>query len=130
MIAETCFFKKNNDAFDSALIAANENAYIPYDGMDICQEGETALRLESVYNQERQLIKKDLFRILSSDAHYVTEAIINELPALATPKTGNITKRSISLFLRKKHWDKKRIKKTLVEIQGFVLQMSDIDQRG
>lgn len=127
MIIETFFYKKNNDAFDSALIAANANSYVPYDGMDICQEGETTLRLESVYNQERQLIKKDLFRILSSDAHYVTEAIIDELPALATPKTGNITRRSISLFLRKKHWDKKRIKKTLVEIQGFVLQMSDID---
>jgi hypothetical protein len=127
MIAETCFFKKNNDAFDSALLAANENSYIPYDGMDICQEGSTSLRLESVHNQERQLIKKDLFKILSPDAHYVTEAIIDELPELVTPKTGNITRRSISLFLRKKHWDKKRIKKTFVEIQGFVLQMADID---
>lgn len=127
MITETCFYKKNNDAFDSALIAANASSYVPYDGMDICQEGETTLRLESVHNQERQLIKKDLFNFLSSDAHYVAEAIIDELPELVTPKTGNITRRSISLFLRAKHWDKKRIKKTFVEIQGFVLQMSDID---
>lgn len=120
---ETCFFAKKNDAFDSALLGMQEFNYVSYDGMDILQEGQANIRLASEYNQETGLIKKDLFRHLSPDAHFVIDAI-NEGKCL-TPKTGNITKRSIELFLSKLWQNETRSKMALIEVQNFVFQISE-----
>lgn len=120
---ETCFFAKKNDAFDSALLGMQEFNYVSYDGMDLLQEGQANIRLAAEYNQEEALIKKDLFLSLSPDAHFVIEAI-NEGKCL-TPKTGNITKRSVELFLTKLWRNEARSKKALMEIQNFVFQISE-----
>jgi len=122
---EICFFKRPNDSFDSALFAIDPTRYIPYDGIDLSKTGKKSFLLISNDNQEKTLIKKDLFRCLSPDAHFVVEAVDGELSELTTPKTGNITKRSIELFLSKRHWHKKRIKDVFIEIQGFILQISE-----
>lgn len=124
---EIAFFAKKNDAFDSALLAALPNQYVPYDGTDLWIDGSDSVHLISQHNQEINLIKKDLFQWLSVDAHFVVKTINNQAFGVQTPKTKNITRRSIELFLVKRHWDRKRIRKVFMEIQGFVMQMSEID---
>jgi hypothetical protein len=126
MNTEFRLFERKNDAFDCALLAANEYSYLPYDGMDIYAEGSNCVKLFSDNNAESSLIKKDLLNSLSPDAHFIIDAIKNELPALATPKTGNITKSSIERFLMKKHWSKRKIHKSFIEIQGFVMEISSL----
>ena len=121
---EVAFFQKKNDAFDSALIAASVHNYIPYDGMDIIHEDQENIKLCHENNQEVLLMKKDLLSSLSSDAHFVVELICNDIPI--TPKTSQVTRRSVEVFLKKYHWNKKRIKTTLVEIQNFVFQLQTI----
>ena len=123
-MSEICFYEKKESAFDSALFAMSENQYIPYDGMDLFEEGSKAFHLASHHNQERALIKKDLVESLSKDAYFLIEAINDESDDLKTPKTGNITTRSIKQFLIRSHWANKRINKVLEEVQGFVLQLS------
>lgn len=121
---EITFFQKKNDAFDSALMASVAHNYIVYDGMDLVQEGQENIRLCNEENQETMLIKKDLLSTLSSDAHFVVDLICQEAPI--TPKTSRVTRRSVEVFLRRYHWNKKRIKTTLVEIQNFVFQLQTI----
>lgn len=120
---ELQFYTRPNDAFDSALFAMTEHCYLSYDGMDFHTEGSPKIILESFSNQEAALIRKDLVSKLSSDALFVVNAIQDEASEIQTPKTGNITARSIKQFLEKNHWGKTRIKKTFKEIQGFVLQL-------
>lgn len=122
---EVAFFQKKNDAFDSALIAASAHNYVPYDGMDIfLQDNQEGLRLCSEDNQEDWLIKKDLLSTLSADAHFVVDLICHDIPL--TPKTSNVTRRSVEVYLKEYHWSVKRIKSTLVEIQKFVFQLQSL----
>lgn len=123
MNTETRLFQRNNDAFDSALIAACGD-YISYSEAD---QSIGTICLEGAYDQEKDLMKKDLVEKLSKDAYYITTMIMQECPDLFTPKINHITKSSVQRFLRKNHWHPNRITKAFIEVQGFVKSMKEIE---
>lgn len=71
---------------------------------------------------ENMVIKKDLFQKLSDDSKYILDLLFNNddqlLEKLATPKTKNITKRSLILYLETKY-PHKTISKCFKELKNL-----------
>ena len=128
------FFQRRNDAFDCALMASQENNYLPYDGMDLYADPshqknlkgafswKTPILLSEAPSPESKLIKKDLTKALSPDAKFILNAIRNEEEVL-TPATENITLRSIRKFLEKHHWNTRRVQRAFKEMQMFTNEL-------
>jgi hypothetical protein len=113
---------KEDDLISAVLVFPQEN-YISYLGIDLPfnkEEGTEEIRLESDVNIEKELIKKDLKENLNTDCQFILGIIINSPERLETPKTGNITIRSITLFLNKNKWNRIRINRAFKEIKNYV----------
>lgn len=113
---------KEDDLVSAILVFPQEN-YISYLGIDLPfnkEEGMEEIRLESDVNIEKELIKKDLKENLNTDCQFILGIIIDSPERLETPKTGNITIRSITLFLNKQKWNRIRINKAFKEIKNYV----------
>jgi hypothetical protein len=111
------------DDLVSAVIAFPQENYISYLGIDLAfheEEGIKEIKLESDVNIEKELIKKDLKENLNTDCQFILGIIIESPEKLETPRTGNITIRSITLFLNKQKWNRIRINKAFKEIKNYV----------
>jgi len=111
------------DDLVSAILAFPQENYISYLGIDLAfqeQDGIKEIRLESDVNIEKDLIKKDLTEKLGMDCQFILNMIIDNPEKLETPKTGNITMRSITLFLNKQKWNRIRTNKAFKEIKNYV----------
>ena len=104
-----------------AMNAARPENYISYSGIDMFDEdSKHNFSLTSNTNIEESMIKKDLIDNMSQDALFLLETIINSPELVATPKTKNVTKKSIIIFLEDQKWHPKRIKKAFGEIKNYL----------
>lgn len=75
----------------------------------------------SHHNQERDLITKDLFQKLSPWSKKIVDILFNAdddiLKMLSTPKTGNITKRSLIIYLQEIGVPVRMIRKSFKELR-------------
>ena len=111
------------DDLVSAVLAFPQENYISYLGIDLAfqeQDGIKEIRLESDVYIEKELIKKDLKENLNIDCQFILNMIIDNPEKLETPRTGNITMRSITLFLNKQKWNRIRTNKAFKEIKNYV----------
>ena len=95
------------------------NSYVPI---------EKAQVLSEQLSPEQEVIRRDNYQKLSSEARHVIKMIL-EAPAemlqvMSTPITGRITKRSIEKFIAGYFWKRKcpdrRSKKIMRELSAFV----------
>jgi hypothetical protein len=81
-----------------------------------------SMDLPSGFDLEREIIKRDLFRKLSESSREIIRIVLESeydpeiLKSISTPRTGNITKRSLSLFLQEVGIPLKTIVKSFKEL--------------
>ncbi len=83
--------------------------------------------LDKEQSTEEKVIKNDLYFKLSKEAKAIVDIIVNgpaEFMDILTPKTGNITKRTISNFITKFIFNRtvptKQTKRIMNELKDFV----------
>jgi hypothetical protein len=124
MDKEMVFFEKGNDVFDNAFFAIQANNYIPYSGIDLPKEDiadSSSIMLEStLLSPEDLIIQNDIISRLSNDAKFILHILFNPPNQLRCPKSQNITKRSLKMFLVKQKWNPLKINKAFIEMKNYV----------
>jgi hypothetical protein len=126
MSEEMVFFEKGNDIFDNAFFAIQANNYIPYSGIDLFEENiinvpSPSVMLESTLPSPEDLtIQNDIISRLSNDAKFILHVLFNPPNQLRCPKSQNITKRSLKMFLIKQKWNPLKINKVFMEMKNYV----------
>ena len=104
---------------------------IPYFEQSIFEDEEGSPRIEIMLpgslNQEREVIKKDLFTQLSNEAKEVINIIFNSpneiLETFKTPKYNLVSRKKILDHLISNGWNPKCIKKVFKELKIFVMNL-------
>jgi hypothetical protein len=121
---EMVFFKDSTDPLDCAFFAINPANYISYSGIDFLQNNnivDDSIILESpILNPEQTLIQNDIISKLSNDAKFILNILFNPPDQLRCPKSKNITKRSLKIFLTKQKWNPLKINKVFIEMKNYV----------
>lgn len=118
--------------FLNAMNIANASSYVTFDFL----EGQEDRLPDSEYvqlitnqskNPEKEMMKKEEYQNLSDEAKHIISLIINapsEILEMMTPKTKNLTIRSVSLFISKVFFNRKvpekKTQKVIKEIESFV----------
>jgi hypothetical protein len=104
-----------------AFVASRIDNYISYSGIDIFDNNsKDNINIASNTDIESSIIQKDLINNLSLDSKFILKTIFESPKYIETPKNGNITKRSLNLFLIKKKWNPKRINRAFSEIKIYL----------
>ena len=105
---------------------------IPYFEQSTPRENQKEIMLPSSSNQERDVIKKDLFTKLSSEAKEVINIVLNSpneiLETFKTPKYGIISRNKIKKYLISNGWKTKFVEKVFSELKEFVMSFEEWDE--
>lgn len=107
----------------ATFVAPHEN-YVSYDTSEPYFEGnEKNLVLHSMNNPEQSVINKSILETLSDEAMGMLKIIISGSDSMFTPKTKNLTPRSLHIFLCKSGYSERKIKKLMAEIKKVLLMI-------
>jgi|WetSurSiteA1Bulk_404760.scaffolds.fasta_scaffold23949_5 hypothetical protein len=88
------------------------------------------MTLPSKSNPEKDMIKKQIYDLLSNEAKEIIDVVINSpneiLSTLTKPVYNNIGKRSIKKFLRTKGWKWRVIDKAINELENYVEEINGV----
>ena len=105
---------------------------IPYFEQSVPRENQEEIMLPSSSNQERDIIKKDLFAKLSSEAKEIINIVLNSpneiLEIFKTPKYNLISRNKIKEYLVSNGWKTKSVKKAFSELKEFVMNFEEWDE--
>jgi len=120
---EMVFFENPTDKFDAALFAMNPLNYVSYSGIDMFEDNiidSTVVLASSLPNPEQITIKNDIIFKLSIDAKFILKILFDPPNSLRCPKSKNITKRSLKIYLIKQKWNPLKINKAFIEMKNYV----------